>query len=201
MLQSPGNVRHVPTATWIPDFQHLHFPEFFTKEDLKTRSRLYADAAFRTQILVLSSEHALHDLRRVAPDAMTKTRVLRFVAQIKSESREIDPSQIANHYHLPQKYFFLPNQLWQHKNHRIVLQALAKVRDRIPEITLDAFPGHIFIRLAHCTSTHKIRVSWPTTWGCYMLRSSRSRPRSRKSGPCRPVCSYREVCTNIRQDN
>jgi len=136
MLQSPGNVRHVPTATWIPDFQHLYFPEFFTKEDLEARSRLYADAAFRTQIVVLSSEHAFNDLRRVAPSAITKARVLRFVAQIKPEIYEIDPSQVANHYHLPHKYFFLPNQLWRHKNHRVVLQALAKACNQIPEITV-----------------------------------------------------------------
>src|SRR3990172_2223740 len=67
MLQSPGNVRHVATATWIPDFQHLHFPEFFTREELEARSRAYADAAFRSQIIVLSSRHALSDLRQIAP--------------------------------------------------------------------------------------------------------------------------------------
>lgn len=136
MLQSPGTARHIPTATWIPDFQHLHFPDFFTKEDLENRTRLYTDTAFRTQIIVVSSKHALNDLKRVAPDVMTKARVLHFVAQINPESYEIDSLQVANHYHLPQKYFFLPNQLWQHKNHRIVLQALANVHDLIPDISI-----------------------------------------------------------------
>jgi glycosyltransferase involved in cell wall biosynthesis len=136
MFQNPGNVRQVPTATWIPDFQHLYFPEFFTKDELEIRSRSYADAALRTQIVVLSSEHALNDLKKVAPDAVIKARVLRFVAHVKPDIYELDSLQVANHYHLPLKFFFLPNQLWQHKNHRIVLQALAIASKQIPELTV-----------------------------------------------------------------
>ena len=136
MLQSPGNVRQVPTATWIPDFQYLYFPDFFTRDELETRSRIYREAALRTQIVVLSSEHALNDLKKIAPDAIARARVLRFVAQVPSEIYESDPSQVADHYHLPPKFFYLPNQLWQHKNHRIVLQALAIACEQIPEITV-----------------------------------------------------------------
>lgn len=141
MLQSPGNVRHVATATWIPDFQHLHFPEFFTREELEARSRAYADAAFRSQIIVLSSRHALSDLRQIAPGAVGKARILHFVAQVKPENYDSDSRQVTNHYYLPQKYFFLPNQLWQHKNHRVVLQALAKLRGHMPEITVVSTGG------------------------------------------------------------
>jgi len=136
MLLDPGNAGEIPSAIWIPDFQHLYFPEFFTKEDLEIYSRTCVDAAHRARIVVVSSNNALSDLQRIAPDTVHKARVLSFVAQIKPEVYEADPAKAAAHYHLPQKYFFLPNQLWQHKNHRIVLQALAKASEEFPEITV-----------------------------------------------------------------
>jgi glycosyltransferase involved in cell wall biosynthesis len=136
MLMDPGNAGRVPSAVWIPDFQHLHFPEFFTKEDLEITSRTCKDAIQKAQIVVLSSNSALSDLQRIAPAATHKARVLSFVAQIKPEVYETDAAKAADHYHLPGKYFFLPNQLWQHKNHRTVIQALAKASEEFPEITV-----------------------------------------------------------------
>jgi glycosyltransferase involved in cell wall biosynthesis len=87
-------------------------------------------------VIILSSKSALGDLQRIAPDMTHKARVLNFVAQIESDAYHEDPAKIAAHYHLPAKYFFLPNQFWQHKNHRIVLNALARISRVIPEITV-----------------------------------------------------------------
>jgi glycosyltransferase involved in cell wall biosynthesis len=37
-------------------------------------------------------------------------------------------SAIASVYQLPQRYFYLPNQFWKHKNHRTVVEALRILR-------------------------------------------------------------------------
>jgi glycosyltransferase involved in cell wall biosynthesis len=37
---------------------------------------------------------------------------------------------IADSYGLPARFFFLPNQFWKHKNHLLVLDALAMLRER-----------------------------------------------------------------------
>jgi glycosyltransferase involved in cell wall biosynthesis len=31
-------------------------------------------------------------------------------------------------YHLPERFFFLPNQFWRHKNHALVIDALARLK-------------------------------------------------------------------------
>jgi glycosyltransferase involved in cell wall biosynthesis len=135
-LMDPGSARKIPSAVWIPDFQYLHFPEFYTKQDLENYSRDCAEAAEYARVVIASSESVCRDFEQAAPGMAHKARVLRFVAQISDEAYQTDPAEIAAHYHLPEKYFFLPNQLWQHKNHRIVLQALAIAKEEFPEITV-----------------------------------------------------------------
>lgn len=135
-LMDPGSARKIPSAVWIPDFQYLRFPEFYTKQDLENYARDCEEAATHAQVVIVSSESVRRDFEQAIPNMAHKARVLRFVAQISGEAYQTVPAEIAAHYHLPQKYFFLPNQLWQHKNHRIVLQALAIAKEEFPEITV-----------------------------------------------------------------
>lgn len=122
---NPGNAKRVPAAIWLPDFQHLHYPDLFTKEDVEFRMHVYPKIARKARSVVLSSQSAFDDLKRVAPDVAHKARILNFVAQVESTVYDNDSAAIIEHFRLPQKFFFLPNQFWQHKNHRIVIQALA----------------------------------------------------------------------------
>lgn len=136
MTVNPGTARKVPSVTWLPDFQHLHYPEFFSQSDLNFRLRFYPEAARKSRLVILSSYAALQDLEKVAPDYITKARVLSFVAQIEDCVYEHDPSPVILHYHLPHKFYFLPNQFWQHKNHLVVIQAVARARLENPQITV-----------------------------------------------------------------
>ncbi len=136
MLVNPGNAQHVPSATWIPDFQHLYFPELFTRQDLEHRANAYPSGARKTRLVVVSSACALKDLQRIAPDTVEKTRVLSFTAQIDPSIYERDPAHALSHFHLPEKFFFLPNQFWQHKNHHTVIQALAEASETNSQITV-----------------------------------------------------------------
>jgi glycosyltransferase involved in cell wall biosynthesis len=43
---------------------------------------------------------------------------------------DIDARSVADTYGLPERYFYLPNQFWRHKNHALVLQALSLLRQR-----------------------------------------------------------------------
>lgn len=38
-------------------------------------------------------------------------------------------------YNLPEKFFFYPAQFWQHKNHELIIKAVANLRDRLPDIS------------------------------------------------------------------
>ena len=131
-----GYARSIPSVLWLPDFQHVHFPNFFTEDDLKYRMHSYPLAARESNLVILSSQHALTDLKHIAPDVIGKARVLNFVAQVPVNVYQADSEAIARLYHLPDKFFFLPNQFWQHKNHEAVIKALALAKLESPELTV-----------------------------------------------------------------
>jgi len=132
----PGKATRIPAICWIPDFQHLHYPEYFTTQELDFRSNFYPDSARKAKLVVLSSQQVLNDFTGVVPDMVYKARILHFVAQVAPEVYEHDSEGISRHYSLPDKFFFLPNQFWQHKNHLLVIKALALARKNFPDIAV-----------------------------------------------------------------
>lgn len=119
-----SGARLIPRIHWLPDFQHLYYPEFFTESQLASRAKTYPDAAEKATIVAVSSHAAKNDLAKMLPTANDKIRVLSFAAQLPQEVYAGDPERIADFYHLPARFFLLPNQFWKHKNHKTVLDAL-----------------------------------------------------------------------------
>ena len=50
---------------------------------------------------------------------------MRFAVQLDEAILAIDPEEVRSRHGLPENYIYLPNQFWKHKNHRIVIEALA----------------------------------------------------------------------------
>ena len=46
----------VPTIGWIPDFQHRHWPQYYSKASLASRDRAYRELAERSRLILLSSQ-------------------------------------------------------------------------------------------------------------------------------------------------
>lgn len=114
----------VGMCVWIHDFQFVHFPNFYDPGTLQSTRRgipAIVDVADR---VVVSSKDALKDLFSFVPGAAPKARVFPFVADVPAQIYESDPGSVVRQYHLPEKFIYLPNQFWQHKNHHQVLAAL-----------------------------------------------------------------------------
>jgi glycosyltransferase involved in cell wall biosynthesis len=117
----PGKIK---TIGWIPDFQHLHLPSLFSARERSRRDREYARIARNCDLVVLSSADARRDFARIAPEAVGRTRVLRFVPEIDLAAANAPFEAIRRRYGITSSYFFLPNQFWVHKNHTVVVEAL-----------------------------------------------------------------------------
>jgi hypothetical protein len=119
----PWNIK-AGTIGWIPDFQHLHLPEFFSQADLQRKNSSTRRLAERATIVMLSSQSALNDFVRFAPDHAHKARVASFPSTLVFEALAADPGATRNKYNLPEKFVLVANQFWAHKNHALVVQAL-----------------------------------------------------------------------------
>jgi glycosyltransferase involved in cell wall biosynthesis len=115
----------IPTIGWIPDFQHIHLPEFFSKKEISIRNKHFHDLCRYCSTVIVSSFHAQTDLCRFAPDCRDKSEVLRFAAaSIKPEMPLPSRTELEERYKFSGNYFLLPNQFWKHKNHLVVIEAL-----------------------------------------------------------------------------
>ncbi len=127
----------VKVINWIPDFQHLHLPGFFSDQENKSRDVNFKEKISQASITVLSSNDALSDFATFAPEQLFKARVLPFVSFIDQDVyniKESDFTAIREKYKLPLKFFYLPNQFWAHKNHLIVIEALSILKKRNVEV-------------------------------------------------------------------
>lgn len=125
-----GANRPYKLVTWIADFQYLHLPDLFPGLDVAKKSAEVERLVAESDIVIVSSQDALKDLRAVVtPASAAKARVLEFVSQ-PARALGADVSRVAleTKYGFSGRYFFLPNQFWRHKNHVVVFEAIAALK-------------------------------------------------------------------------
>lgn len=117
---------------WIPDFQHLRLPEMFSDEERERRSKSYQRLADSDGTLVLSSQDALNDFNEFFPNAKVKTQVWNFCTVLTANEEGGQDPHTA--YGLPEKYIYIANQFWAHKDHLCAFKAVATLKEQGIEI-------------------------------------------------------------------
>lgn len=120
---------------WIPDFQPHYLPELFEPHDLALRLENFKKIAYSNGILLLSSNTALKDFKKFYPTATIQPRVWSFSSNLESNSAEAC-HEVNARYSLPEKFLYIPNQFWQHKDHLTAFKALRILNDRGLKIPL-----------------------------------------------------------------
>ncbi len=120
-----GKGSAIPAIEWIPDFQHVRLPDFFSADEISVRNNLYRDMCENCSTIILSSHDAQTDLAKFSPEQASKSVVLQFVVSPTRPDHLLPKvSELETKYGFAGKYFLLPNQFWKHKNHRVVIEAL-----------------------------------------------------------------------------
>lgn len=132
---------HPAVVYWVCDFQHVHYPEFFNEEWTGWREKEFKFFAENAHTVVLSSEVAAQDFRRLYPASKAELRVLHFHFLVPPSCWQGDPRAVAERYKLPAKYLMCCNQFWMHKNHIRIFEAMARLKQRGIEIPV-VFTGH-----------------------------------------------------------
>lgn len=120
----------VPAIAWIPDFQHRLLRDQFSwwgywQRELGFRIQIASD-----RTVMLSSEDAMSICRQYYKTVPERFAVVRFAVLPGVAPTATEARAIADTYDLPEHFFFLPNQFWRHKNHLLVVEALALLRQR-----------------------------------------------------------------------
>jgi len=131
-----GPGARIPALAWIPDFQHLRLPQNYSPPQRRSRDRLYAKVCRYATRIIVSSHDARKDLAEFFPEAVPRCRVLPFVANVPDPETLPSQEALERKYAFSGRYFFLPNQFWVHKNHRVVVDALSVLRHRGIAVTV-----------------------------------------------------------------
>lgn len=121
---------------WIPDFQILHYPQLWAEKDIKKWNMLLYNIALYSDKVVLSSNDALKDFVSCLPKYQDKVEVLQFVSQPPKQVNTLSLKELQDKYTFDENFFYLPNQFWQHKNHKVVFEACLLLKKKGVNVTV-----------------------------------------------------------------
>lgn len=83
--------KKIKTVNWVMDFQHLHFPDLWTKKELKLTKQFLNRLITKSDRIFLSSASAFDDFKMEYDHLTDKVNILHFVCQpeegLKNRSR------------------------------------------------------------------------------------------------------------------
>ena len=120
-----------PTVVTIHDLQHHDLPRFFSRAERAYRRWAYDGAARGATLVVAMSEHTrsrLVELLGIAPERVE-------VVHHGIDARRFAPAgdgdgRLLGQLELPDRFVVYPGNLWPHKNHERLVEALAASADR-----------------------------------------------------------------------
>ncbi|MEL7633365.1 glycosyltransferase [Sporomusa sphaeroides] len=118
----------LPIAAWIPDFQHKYLPGLFSYQELIGRDTSFRNLAKAYDTVILSSNNAKNDFDKFFPEFKDKAEVLQFAVTVDTNLNSNGFSYLKEKYEIDSQFFYLPNQYWIHKNHKVVLEALTLLK-------------------------------------------------------------------------
>lgn len=141
-LERMADVVHFPTQkavlTSLPtlyhpwDLQHRHLPAFFTPYERLRREVQYTAFARQAELVIVASEWGRADFASVYPRLASKLRVVPVppVTYAYTEPSPADLDSVRRTLGLEDGFVFYPAKTWQHKNHGVLLEALAELKRR-----------------------------------------------------------------------
>ena len=136
VTQAPPQPGRCRVVGWVPDFQHARLPQLFPPENQHQRTVEHDALVQRCDHIIVSSHACHHDLVDLHPAAQGKSSVHPFPSMHAWNEPLGDAAEIQALYHLPERFALVPNQFWSHKNHKVVVDAVALLKERGVELTV-----------------------------------------------------------------
>ncbi|MHB1947717.1 MAG: glycosyltransferase family 4 protein [Gammaproteobacteria bacterium] len=155
-----------PMIGWLPDFQHNHLPDFFTQQDIYDRELAAHFILEYSSRVVCSSHDVFQDIVRYYPKFQNKADIIHFCSILAKSALKQTPDVTLRKFGIHEKYIYLPNQFWIHKNHKMVFEAWQQLKADgnhyllvCTGSTLDYRNPHYFTQLQTYLETHELQKS------------------------------------------
>lgn len=117
-------------VSWYADLQHMQYPEFWSKKIRMGRSARIRYILKNSKDLVLSSNAVKDDFYKFfkMPKDLN-IHIYHFVSIIEGLP-DISIEALREKYGLKENYFMISNQFHKHKNHKVVFEAVSKLKKK-----------------------------------------------------------------------
>jgi glycosyltransferase involved in cell wall biosynthesis len=123
-----GFLTEIPSIYQPHDLQHLHLPQNFSAPERLTRERTYQTLCKQAAAVAVGTRWVKDDLLAHYDLAAERIHVIALAPMYEVYARERGPRATPTPDDKP--FVLYPAQTWPHKNHVVLLQALALLRDR-----------------------------------------------------------------------
>jgi glycosyltransferase involved in cell wall biosynthesis len=119
-----GRRSRISTLGHIADFGYKYFPYLYDDKTLKRIERGNIRICNEYDFLVVSSRSVERDYHNFFPNASASSVVLNILPAGIPDQRS-NRDELSTKYGLPDRFIYSPNQFWVHKNHLLIVEALA----------------------------------------------------------------------------
>lgn len=120
----------VKLVSWYADLQHMYYPQFFTKRKVLERNERIKLILKNSKDLVVSSQAVKDDFIKFFKIPATITIHIYHFVSIIEDLPKISFETIRDKYELEDNYYMISNQFHKHKNHKVVFEAVAKLKKK-----------------------------------------------------------------------
>ncbi len=127
---------HTKLVCWYADLQHEYYPGFFTRRKIFERTQRIRFILRNSDDLVVSSQAVADDFKRffrLREDM--RLHIYHFVSVLENFDG-LSIEDLREKYNLPGKYYMISNQFHRHKNHKVLLKALVRLKEKGSDIHL-----------------------------------------------------------------
>jgi glycosyltransferase involved in cell wall biosynthesis len=132
------HVSDLPTVVALQDVQHREHPEWFSRSELLFRRFAYDGAARRASRVVTATQHARDQI--VERLGIERDRIDVIAHGIDHDRFSLSPAagdaERLAPLALPERFLLYPANMWPHKNHERLVEALARSHDRDVHLAL-----------------------------------------------------------------
>ncbi|TAN00282.1 MAG: glycosyltransferase [Chitinophagaceae bacterium] len=113
-----------PSVGYLYDFQHKYYPQFFSREEIDYRDKLFGEMVDMNSALIVNSLEVKKDILKFYPKSTCRIFSLPFCPVFIKSNINGNFYSIKQVYGLPDKFFLISNQFWMHKSHITAFEAL-----------------------------------------------------------------------------
>ena len=124
----------IPTVSTILDIQHEFYPQFFSPQELQHRRKFYYDIVQKVERVVCISDYTRETFCEKYGYPLERAQTIYIAIQNRFDKEDADVLEklgIQN-----QLYIVYPANFWEHKNHKLLLNAFAMYAEGNSELKL-----------------------------------------------------------------